>query len=72
MLNASRFPPVWVPIVQSFESSVCPRLVSYPLCISLFRLGHLCRSSEISLVVPRGPWSGVVMDSRLHVSQSKA
>lgn len=55
MLNASRFPPVWVPIVQSLESSFCPRLVFYPLCLSLFWLGHLCRSSEISFVVPRGP-----------------
>lgn len=55
MLNASCFPPVWVPIVQSLESSVCPRLVLYPLCVSLFWLGHLCRSPEIFLVVPHGP-----------------
>lgn len=70
MLSAICFPPVWVPIVQSLESSVCPRLVLYSLCGSLFRVGHLCRSPEMSLV--GSSWSRAVMDSRLHVSQSKA
>lgn len=69
MLSASRFPPVWVPIVQSLESPVYSRLVFYPLCVSLFRLGHL----QIPRDLPCSPsWSRAVMDSRLHASQSYA
>lgn len=63
------FPPVWVP-VQSLESSVCPSLILYPLCVSLFRL---VRSPlQIPRDLPCGPsWSRAVMDSRLPLSQSE-
>lgn len=63
----SRFTPVWVPKVLRLPQAGS---LSFDFASSLFRLGHRCRSPEMSLVVPRG--SGAVMDSRPHVSQGKA